>query len=95
MLSLIKWILTLKLGILDTFHRPHEAQEEGRPKYEGFCPSENREQNTHGSKYGDNVWNIDCRKGHPETAPPGDSSHIRSTNLDIIVNTKKCRLTGA
>ena len=23
----------------DTIHRPHEAQEEGRPKCEGFSPS--------------------------------------------------------
>ena len=52
-------------------------------------------QNTHRSKYGDKVWSRDWRKGHPDTVPPGDSSHIQSPNLDIIVNAKKCMLEGA
>jgi hypothetical protein len=35
------------------------------------------------------------RKGHPETAPPGDPSHIQTPNPDTIVDAKKCLLTGA
>jgi hypothetical protein len=36
----------------DTIHRPHEAQEEGRPNCGYFLEGE---QNTHRSKYGDKV----------------------------------------
>jgi hypothetical protein len=43
----------------------------------------------------DKVWSRDWRKGHPETAPPGDSSHIQSPNLDTIVDVNKCLLTDA
>jgi hypothetical protein len=32
---------------------------------------------------------------HPETAPPGDPSHIQSPNPDTIVDANKCLLTGA
>jgi hypothetical protein len=46
----------------DTTHRPHEAQEKGRPTCGYFDPSQNEEQNTNRRKYRD--W----RKGHPETA---------------------------
>jgi hypothetical protein len=46
-------------------------------------------------KYGDKVWSRDWRKGHPETAPTGDPSNIQSPNPDIIVDTNKCKLTGA
>jgi hypothetical protein len=35
------------------------------------------------------------RKDHPETAPPGDTSHIQSPNLDTMVDANKCLLTGA
>jgi hypothetical protein len=31
----------------------------------------------------------------PETAPPGDPSHVPTPNPDIIEETKKCLLTGA
>jgi hypothetical protein len=33
-----KWIVAQKLNTQDTIRRPHEAQEEGRPKYGYFCP---------------------------------------------------------
>jgi hypothetical protein len=33
-------------------------------------------------------------KGHPETAPPGDQSHIPTSNPDIVGNSKKGLLTG-
>jgi hypothetical protein len=33
-------------------------------------------------KYGDKVWSRDGRKGHPETAPPGERSHIQPPNPD-------------
>ena len=33
------------------------------------------------------------RKGHPETAPPGDPSHTQTPNTDIIVDAKKCLVT--
>jgi hypothetical protein len=45
--------------------------------------------------YGDKVWSRDWRKGHPETAPSKDSSHIQSPNPDTIVDAKKCLLTEA
>jgi hypothetical protein len=35
------------------------------------------------------------KKGHPETAPPGDPSHIQTPNPDTIVDVKKYVLTGA
>jgi hypothetical protein len=44
---------------------------------------------------GDKVWSKDWRKGHPETSPPGDSSHIQLPNQSTIVDSKKCLLTGA
>jgi hypothetical protein len=40
-------------------------------------------------------WSRDWRKGHPETAPLGDLSHIQSPNPDIIVDANRCLLTGA
>jgi hypothetical protein len=51
-----------------------------------------RGRNTHRSKYGDKVWSIDRRKGHPETSPP---SHIQPPNPDTTGDAKKCLLTGA
>jgi hypothetical protein len=47
------------------------------------------------SKYRDKVWSIDCKKGHPETAPHGNPFHIQSPKADTIVDAKKCILTGA
>jgi hypothetical protein len=32
---------------------------------------------------------------HPETAPPGNPSHIQPPNSDTIVDAKKSLLTGA
>jgi hypothetical protein len=39
------------------------------------------------------VWSRDWRKGHPETAPLGDPSHI--PNLDATVDAGKCLLIEA
>jgi hypothetical protein len=36
-----------------------------------------------------------CRKDHPETASPRDSSHIQTPNPDTTADAKKCLLTGA
>jgi hypothetical protein len=36
-----------------------------------------------------------ARKGHPETALPGNPFHIQSPNADTIVNAKKCMLIRA
>ena len=41
------------------------------------------------------MWSKDWRKGHPETAPPGDPSHTQFPNPDTIVDANKCLLTGA
>ena len=57
-------------------HRPHEAQEEGRPQYGYFGPSYKGEQNAHGRRYRNKVWGREWRKGYLETVPPGDISHI-------------------
>jgi hypothetical protein len=46
-------------------------------------------------KYADKVWRRDWWKGHPETAPPGDPSHMQLSNLDTIVEARKCLLKGA
>jgi hypothetical protein len=35
------------------------------------------------------------RKGHPETAPPGDPSHMQLSNPDTVVEAIKCLLTEA
>jgi hypothetical protein len=35
------------------------------------------------------------KKGHSETASPGDPSHIQSTNPDTVADAKKCLLTEA
>jgi hypothetical protein len=35
------------------------------------------------------------RKGHPETAPPRNPSHLQTPNPDTIADAKKCLLTGA
>jgi len=35
------------------------------------------------------VWRRDLRKDHPETATPGDPSHIQPPNPDTIVNANK------
>ena len=35
------------------------------------------------------------KKGHPETAPPGDPSHKQLPKADTSVNAKKSMLTGA
>ena len=40
-------------------------------------------------------WTRNSRKGHPETAPPGDPSHMQTPNPDTIADAKKCLLTGA
>jgi hypothetical protein len=42
------------------------------------------------SNYGDKVYSRGGRKGPPETAPPGDSSHIQPPNADTTVDAKKC-----
>ena len=41
-------------------------------------------EDTHGGSYRDKVWSWDRRKDHPETAPPGDPSHIQLPNTHTI-----------
>jgi hypothetical protein len=45
--------------------------------------------------YRDKEWSKDRRKGHPETAPPWDPSHLQTPKLDVIVDAKKYLLIGA
>jgi hypothetical protein len=40
----------------DTIHRPHDAQEEGRPWCGYFGLSLKRDQNTYGRRYREKVW---------------------------------------
>ena len=70
----------------DTIHRPYEAHEEERPKCRYYSASQKGEQNSHRRKYGDKMWSKDLRKGHPETVPPGDPSHIQLPNLNSIAD---------
>ena len=44
---------------------------------------------------GNNEWNRHWMKGHPETAPHRDPSHLQTPNPDTIFAAKKCLLTGA
>ena len=44
-------------------------------------------------KYREKVWSRDWRKDHPDTAPPGDPSHIQSPNPGTIVDANKYLLT--
>jgi hypothetical protein len=46
-------------------------------------------------KYRDKEWSRNWRKGHAETAPPGDPSHMQTPNLDTVADAKKYLLTGA
>ena len=39
-------------------------------------------------KTGTIKWNIDWRKGHPETAPPRDPSHLQTPNSTTITDIK-------
>jgi hypothetical protein len=43
----------------DTIQKAHETQEEGRPKYGYFDPSQKGEQISHGKSYRDKVWSRD------------------------------------
>ena len=43
----------------------------------------------------DKVRSRDLRNGYPETALPGDPSHIQLPNPDIILDANKCLPTGA
>ena len=40
-------------------------------------------------------WSRDRKKGHPETAPPRDPSHLQTPTPDTIADDKKHLLTGA
>jgi hypothetical protein len=44
---------------------------------------------------GQKKWSRDWRKGHPETTPARDPSHLQTPNPDTIADAKKCLLTGA
>ena len=70
-----------------------KPQEEGRSKCGCFGPTEKGEQNTGGNT--ETICGSETEGNHPETAPPGDPSHIHSSNIDTIVDDKKCLLTGA
>jgi hypothetical protein len=50
-------------------------------------------QNIHGRSYREKVRSSDGRKDHPETAPPGDPSHIQPPNSDTIAYAGKILLT--
>jgi hypothetical protein len=47
---------------------------------------------TGGNMHEDKVWSRDGRKGHPETSPPGNPSHIQPPNLESVVDARKCLL---
>ena len=42
----------------------------------------------------DKTWSRDYRKGHAETAPPGDLYYIQTPNLGTIADAKKYMLTS-
>jgi len=79
----------------DMIHRPHEAQEEGKPKCGCFNPSQKREQKYSQEEIRRQSVEQKLRESYPETAPPGDPSHIQLPNPDNIADDKKCMLTGA
>ena len=43
----------------------------------------------------DKEWGRDSRKGHPETALPGDPPHNQPPNWDTIGDSQNCLLMGA
>jgi len=46
-------------------------------------------------KYRNKEWSRVWRKGHPGSAPPGDTSHMQPPNPVTIADAKKCLLTEA
>ena len=46
-----------------------------------------------GVSYRDKVWSWDKRMDHPETTPPGDSSHNQPPNTETIAYASKILLT--
>ena len=88
-----KWILAQKLGIPKiqfTDHMKLKMKEDQSVDASVLL----RMGNKYESKYGDKVWSRDWRKGHTETAPPGDPSHIQLPNQDTLVDANKFLLTG-
>jgi hypothetical protein len=79
----------------DTIYRQHKIQEEGRPKFGYLVLLRRGDQNTHGKRYREKVWSRNSRKGHSETVPSEDPSHIELPNPDTIVDANKCLLTEA
>ena len=53
------------------------------------------EQNSHGRSYKDQVQSRNQRNDQPETDPPVYPFYIQPPNLDTIVDSKTCLLSGA
>ena len=69
------------------------------PRKSSFSDMNLEKKNSDGEEEeGEQIWRQSVeqrlRKGHPETAPPGDPFHTQSPNEDTIVDAKKCMLTG-
>ena len=77
----------------DTTHKPHETQDHSVDT--SVLLRRRNKIPMGGRRYRDKVWIREWRKSHPETAPPGNPSHIQLPEPDTIVVAKKCLLAGA
>ena len=79
----------------DTIDRPHEAQEEGRPKCGCLVFSKKGNKTLTGAIMEKKCGAENEGKASPETVLPGDSFYKYSPNPNTIVDAKKCLLKGA
>jgi hypothetical protein len=93
--SLYKWILAQKLrNTQDTIHRPHEAQEEGRPKLWILWSFLERRRKYPWEKIQRQSVEQRLKERSPRDCPTWGSIPYTVTKPDTIVNAK-CFLTGA
>jgi len=86
-----KWILLAqKLRIAKKNFKDHtKLKKKEDQNVEASVLLRRGNKNIHGRRYGDKVWSREWRKGHPETASPGDPSHLRTPNPVTIADARK------
>jgi hypothetical protein len=95
-----KWILAQTFGILRIQFTDHiKLRKKKGQSVDSSILLRRGNKIITGWNMGDKLWSRDWRKVHPETFPPGGSSHIQTwkpnKNPDTISDAKKCLLTGA
>jgi hypothetical protein len=79
-----KWILAQKLRISKIQFAKHMKLKKNEDQSVDTSFLLRMGKNTHERSYRDEVQSWDGRKGHQESAPPGDPSHIQPSNSDTI-----------